>query len=367
MVSSTEVKVCYILSYRDSGYIRTRTLVSALQSLEHVELYEACNTLHGLVRYIQTLVKLVKIRIKYDPDIYLLGFRGHEIFWPVRLITRNKPLIFDSFVSPSQSLIEESRHGLLGRAIGNIIRILESRMLKACEFLLTDTKQHSNLFIEEFGVKESRVRHIYVGADPLTPALDSIHRIQPAKEKESLSVLFYGTFLPLHGIETILDAARILTNTPILFTIIGGNEKIFRKLNRNHKSSDSKNIKYYPWVDFAELRDSLIPAADVCLAGPFGGTPQARRVISGKTFQFLASSKVTVIGIIEEEVGFVDRVNCLLVRQKDPIALAEILRWTLDHKHLIPDIGKNARDLYCDKFDIPEIAANLSEVIELTR
>ena len=44
--------------------------------------------------------KLINIRIRHNPDYYILGFREHEIFWIVRLLTARKYLIFDSLISP---------------------------------------------------------------------------------------------------------------------------------------------------------------------------------------------------------------------------------------------------------------------------
>src|SRR6185437_8339843 len=38
---------------------------------------------------------------------------------------------------------------------------------------------------------------------------------------ECLQVLFYGQFIPLHGIGTIIEAARLLRDAPIQWTLVG--------------------------------------------------------------------------------------------------------------------------------------------------
>ena len=39
---------------------------------------------------------------------------------------------------------------------------------------------------------------------------------------EEFKVLFYGSFLPLHGVDIILNAALMLKEYNIVFTLIGG-------------------------------------------------------------------------------------------------------------------------------------------------
>ena len=62
------------------------------------------------------------------------------------------------------------------------------------------------------------------------------------------------------------------------------------------------NIEHSSWVPLEEL-PRLIINADLCLAGPFGNTLQANKVITGKAYQFLSLGKVSIIGKIHEEVG----------------------------------------------------------------
>ena len=314
MADKKPIKVCHIVSYRDPAYIRTRNLRAALEYLEDVEVFDATNKRRGLLRYFETIWKTLQVRLHDNPDVYVLGFRGHEIFWIIRLITIGKPLIFDAFMSPSDALLSEGKGGLLGRFVGVLLFPLEWLCLHFSTRCLTDTVLHRQFMADRFAVAEEEMDVVYVGAAPsdIGPAIDNVGDDRP------LSVLFYGTFLPLHGMDILLHACKLVEDKPIEFRIIGGTGKALARFKALLEELNPGNVVHDTWVDFDELQTNVIPNAELCLGGPFGGTPQAQRVITGKAFQFLSQSKATVIGKVDEPVAFVDRRNCLLVEQGDP-------------------------------------------------
>ena len=56
------------------------------------------------------------------------------------------------------------------------------------------------------------------------------------------------------------------------------------------KKNQSGNIDFQDWVKPENL-SAEIAEADICLGGHFGNTSKAARVISGKTYQFIAMKK----------------------------------------------------------------------------
>ena len=170
-----------------------------------------------------------------------------------------------------------------------------------------------------------------------------------------MGVLFYGSFLPLHGLDTILKAAALLRELPIRFDFVGGNSRQARKFMTDCANKGVTRYTHRPWVSFDELINVTIPEADLCLGGPFGDTEQARRVITGKTSQCLALGKPTIIGEIDEKHGFVNKQNCLLVPQGNPEALAEALRWAHNHREQLALIGDRARAIYAERLSIKVI------------
>ena len=262
-------------------------------------------------------------------------------------MTLGTPLIFDHMVSPYDSLLNESKMFRKGGLIDRIIYLYEKSILKYSDVILTDTLIHRDYFADLFKEQREKIHAIHVGTDEaLFKHLPSGKEVN---KKDFFEVFFYGTFLPLHGINIILEAASIIKDTPIRFTLIGGKKKDLQGLYEMKKRLELKNIIHKEWVDYEQL-PGMISESDLCLAGPFGNTGQAHRVISGKTFQFLAMGKPTVVGKINADYGFEDKKNCLLVPQGASKELAHSILWCFENQEKLTQIGQNGLDLYRNKF-----------------
>lgn len=357
------LKVCHVVCYRDPDYVRTRSIRAALARIQDCIVFDATNKRRGWLRYLETTARTLRIRLQHNPDVYLLGFRGHEIFWIIRLITLGKRLVFDEFLSPSDALISEGKAGAAGRFLGYLTLPFEWMCLRFSGSCLTDTQLHKDFVVDRFGVPPDKIHVVYVGAVQVTSDASHDTGTATAVDDKPLSVLFYGTFLPLHGMDVVLHACKLLEDRPIEFRIIGGSGKSLASFLELLDELQPGNVTHDLWVDFDELQSSIIPHANLCLGGPFGGTPQARRVITGKTFQFLAQSKPAVIGRVDEPIEFVDRANCLLVDQANAESLAEALEWALDNRERLPDIGKQGNELFNVSFSANALAAQLEAAL----
>lgn len=357
---SGRLRVCYVLAYRAPDYIRGRSICAALRTSERTELIEASNSSRGLVRYWQAIRALLLARQRCNPDIYVLGFRGHEIAWLIRWLTRGKPLVIDGLMSPYASLTQESKFGWIGRVLARAWRPCERAILHSCDGVLTDTKEHANYYHSQFGLPATRVLAVPVGAEE--EAIEDACLIhQPTGP---LRVLFYGSFLPLHGVDIILAAASQLTELPIAFRFIGGSRSQAAWLQRRCKTLGITRYTHERWIPFKQIVNKEIPDADLCLGGPFGGTPQARRVVTGKTSQCMALGRPTVVGRTPEDHGFVDRANCLIVEQRDPDALASAIAWAHTNRGALKEIGEYGRLLYRERLSRAAIRANLVPFLE---
>jgi glycosyltransferase involved in cell wall biosynthesis len=333
--------VAYVVSYGDPHYIRNRSLLKALGDMPEVKVAVARNARRGIWRYFETLHALLRLRATFTPDIYILGFRGHEIFWLVRFLTRGSPLAVDALMSPSAALAEENKAGLVGRLLAPLVKAFERSLLRRADLVLTDTRLHAEYLAHTFALPLAKICPLPVGAIEF----DRDSMPNHADAGDPFRVLFYGSFLPLHGIDVIVAAAALLGDLPLVFDFIGGRTSQAKRLHRQCKSSNVRHT-HRQWVPFDQILRTEIPRASLCLGGPFGGTPQARRVVTGKTSQCLALAKATIIGRIDEDYGFIDKVNCLLVDQRDPKALANTIRWAYENRAILAGIGALGKALY---------------------
>lgn len=357
------MKICYVLSYRAPDYIRTRSILRALRNIADIEVFEAINESTSSSRYYETFRKTREIKKNFDPDVYLLGFRGHEFYWPLRHLVGKKPIILDVLMSPYASLINDRKHGALGAIGARGWRLIEQSILNDANFLLTDTSAHVQFYEQEFALPPHKLLSVPVGAEERETGSAPVKYEAANHPTQPMTALFYGSFLPLHGIDVILEAASRLRDLPIRFDFIGGNPRQTKNLVTTCAKLGITRYTHREWVEFDELINTEIPNADICLGGPFGNTDQARRVITGKTSQCLALGKPTIIGEIDEKHGFVDKQNCLLIPQGNSEALAEALRWAHNHRELLSMIGKHGLAIYVEKLSIKVIENLLGKAI----
>jgi len=298
------------------------------------------------------------MRITKNPDYYFLGFRGYELFWPVRIITYGKLLIYDHMMSPYDSLLNERKSIRRNSFLDKLLFQYEKYILKSSDIIITDTSIHRHFFSELFNIPLIKIFDIPVAADEEIFYRSDLKQETP--KTGPFEVLFYGSFLPLHGVDIILDAATSLKDFPIHFTLVGGNQNN----PYSHAINQAKliNISQVEWVEFEKLPE-LIAKSDIGLGGPFGDTGQSQRVITTKTFQFLAMAKPVIIGESAQEFGFKDKYNCLSIPRGNSNALTDSIIWAFEHPDQIIQIGQKGFDLYRERYSLEIISNKLRELI----
>jgi glycosyltransferase involved in cell wall biosynthesis len=107
------------------------------------------------------------------------------------------------------------------------------------------------------------------------------------KYKGQYIVCYFGSILPLQGIDVILEAFRLLQGKDKIKLICIG--PVREKLK-------SDNIEYIDWLTQQKLAD-YIALSDLCLAGHFNkNIEKAKRTIPGKAFIYQAMEKPMIVG-----------------------------------------------------------------------
>jgi glycosyltransferase involved in cell wall biosynthesis len=225
-----------------------------------------------------------------DHDAVLLCYLGQLdalILWAAARL-RGKPVIWDAFLSLYNTVIEDRTIVGSKHPLAHILYGLEWLSCRACDRIFLDTATHASYFTKTFHLPEEKVGHVFVGAE--TEAFrSSIDVVHPEDSKDGdFTVLFYGQFIPLHGIESIVRAAKISDNEPIRWILIGTGQE-GERIEELIEKLQPRRLQRIDWVPYQEL-NTRIARADVCL-GIFGDTEKAARVIPNKVYQILATGK----------------------------------------------------------------------------
>lgn len=289
--------------------------------------------LRWLLSYPMLAIRYLKLP---KHEIVLVGYMGHLdvlVLWPLAK-WRGVPVIWDAFVSLYNTVVEDRRLISPGNPLAFFLFGWDWLACRAASLIVLDTKAHARYFEQRFGLQAHRTADLLVGAetDIFHPGLKD--QEEARRNKDTLSVLFYGQFIPLHGIETIIGAARRLNRESFEWWLVGkGQEaaKICELLERHRLP----NVTWTPWIPYTDL-PRWIRRADVCL-GIFGPTQKAEMVIPNKVFQILAVGKplITRDSAAVRELLTPDMPGVYLVPAADPEALADAIMRCKDEADLL--------------------------------
>jgi glycosyltransferase involved in cell wall biosynthesis len=237
--------------------------------------------------------------------------------------------------------------GPAARAVG----VLDQMTLVAPDLVLADTSAHAS-YLRALGGPKVRAGVWHFGIEPEFLGT-------PACSPEPGRVLFYGRYLPLHGLDTVVDAAARL-GARARFVLIGDGPERPRieALARTRGAS----ITWQDEVPLAALPAELGRASVVL--GVFGDGPKAAMVVPNKVYQAAAAGRplVTRDGPGVREVLEPDT-HCLACPPGDGAALAAAIGRLLDDPGLGERLGSAARAHVLARFGPVATAARLAEAL----
>ncbi|MCC8138018.1 MAG: glycosyltransferase [Clostridiales bacterium] len=228
-------------------------------------------------------------------DVVFIGFAPQLVlpFWNFKF--RKNRVVIDFFISMYDTFVNDRKRFGAKSPAAKLLKRLDRSTLQKADRFLCDTNAHGRYFQEEFGAAEEKQITLYLEADHsiYDPGDDSETRqrkTRPDRFKDRFMVLYFGSVLPLQGIDVILAAFDMLKNdSRFYFCMIG-------PVGDQYKKPESENIEYIPWLSQRELAD-YIAMADLCLAGHFNADiDKAKRTIPGKAFIYRTMGKPMILG-----------------------------------------------------------------------
>ena len=294
------------------------------------------------------------IYVPYPPDIDA---------WLACLLARlsKRMIIIDAFMGLYDTIVRDRQLVSRKSCFAKMIWTYEKFILQSVDLCVVDTIEHEHMLLKDFNLPDNKIDHLTVGVD------EELWQPTPyPKIMKPFQVVFWSTFIPLHGVEVVARAAKLLEkdSARINFLIIGNGQlgKQFRDLLNKLNPS---NVK---WIDrFLPLNkiEEHVEKAHCCL-GIFGLQDKTQRVIPYKAFQTLAAAKplITARTIVAERI-FSDDENVILVEPGDHRGLAGAIKKLSCDRDFAVKIGHSGRHLYEEQFSNRVIQNNLKKLLSI--
>lgn len=217
-------------------------------------------------------------------DVIYVGFAPQLLVPFLKRWVKEKYVIVDFFISLFDTFVCDRKYFKEKSWIAKVLHKIDELTLDSCHYIIVDTQADRDYFSKEFHIPLHKLEVMYLEAD------SSIYDIHKYEQKRML-VLYFGSILPLQGVDVVLEAAGILkTHRDISFIIIGP----FKKKMLNEKCYP--NVVFYRWLPQEKLAEQ-IAIADLCIAGHFSKEiAKAKRTIPGKAYIYEAMKKPMILG-----------------------------------------------------------------------
>jgi glycosyltransferase involved in cell wall biosynthesis len=298
--------------------------------------------IRGVLAHFRVLLAYVfsgRVDIVYVP--YPAVFVVFLLSWlPGKL--KPQRVFVDAFISLYDTVVNDrallKKQSMLARMLYRI----EKRAYSFSSRVIVDTPQNLAFLRTTFHLDESRLESI-----PLSTDERQFQPVNYLAETGICRVLFVGTLVPLHGIQTILDAAALLSGRhDIVFRIIGDGQEAGKV--EHWKLNNSTTLQWERhWLPSASIAKE-IEQADICL-GIFGEGNKTQRVCPFKIYAYASIGRPIITGKTDwTDALFAQTGESFLetVAVGDAEKLAELIHKLADDAGLRESLALASRKLY---------------------
>jgi len=267
--------------------------------------------------HLRLFVQILRLaRTGHTPDVIVVT-RFNPLLLPLAFVIARyigATLVYDLFVSLHRTAAMRG----YPRPVVWTVSLVERLTYRLPDHLLVGTNQFIELYAHMYGIPPDRFVRV-------PPAADE-DRFYPrdAPRRAVFTALYWGNFLPHHGVDVILDAAAILDEEASINFVFLGAGPYQAMAEASAAEQKLSNVRFEGFVNDTDLHE-WIARSHVCL-GVFSDDVRALASITNKVCEAAASGKA----IITEDSPpihqrFTDQESIITVPPGSPDALAVAL------------------------------------------
>ena len=199
-------------------------------------------------------------------------------------------LVLDAFISIYDTTVIDRRVVARKSMLAKLIFRLEQLSFWRADTVIVDTESNAEYYAKLFGLERSK----FIAVPLSIPKLSAVSKAE-VNDSPNLNVFFFGTFVPLHGISTIIEAAKIVmasdslhSDGKVKITIVGDGQD--GQLLEDALREGLDNVKWIRTHCSSSELAQLISENDLML-GVFAENDKTRRVVPYKHYYYLCMGK----------------------------------------------------------------------------
>ena len=197
---------------------------------------------------------------------------------------RRTPVIWQIFISPYDTAVNDRRMLSRWNPLAWVLYGCEWLACRLAARAFLDTAAHARRFEGLMGLERGTIGAVPLGTDPA--------RFPPRDGKPTvhapLRIFFYGQYIPLHGLDTIVRAAKLLEEQGVAVEWeLAGTGQEHARITALIEALGARSVKQLGWVDAAAI-PGRVQACDVGL-GIFGTSGKAVTVVPNKAYEIAAT------------------------------------------------------------------------------
>jgi len=293
----------------------------------------------------------------FHKDVYFVAYMGHFLVPLMRFVTQ-KPIIYDFYLSLYDVMCHDRKLYKPESLLGRFTYWLEKKSLQDATTIIVDTQKLIDTLSEEYSIDKEKFVRV-----PLTINEEHVYPQEVTRYKEHFTVLYVGSYIPLHGTEVIIEAAKILQekNEAISLLMIGQGPDL-EKCQKLAKNYGLNNIEFKGFMPLADL-NHYYNACDINL-GLFNDGERANAVVLNKTNDaFRVGKPHLTLKTDAMKESFSDNKDIFYVKDTKPETLANRIITLKNNPALVKEVGKNALLAYDTKLSNAKAIEILEEKI----
>lgn len=267
-------------------YPRNHILLKGLRELDHTILECQAPQSGGIKKHFTLIRKLRSLHGSYD--LIYVAYPAPSVALWARLFGKG-PVVVDAFYSMYDAVIHDRKEIGPFHPRAWKLGVLDWLSVWVADLSIFDTREHERYMKSWWGLSKVKTGVVPIGVDD--EKMCPLPRVREGHEP--FRVLFFGSYIPLHGVSRIVEAARILKdNARVVFRFVGVGQD-FKPTMALIEKEKLSNIEV---IDKKVPHDEVvrhIGESDIVL-GIFGDTPKAQRVVPNKVFEALACRKPVI-------------------------------------------------------------------------